>query len=68
MVAKPADFRWSSHGGNAGYRKGPLLVPHPEYLSLGSDAFERAAAYRAIVAEAVEHGLVTEIRAHLQQQ
>jgi putative transposase len=68
MVAKPADYPWSSHGGNAGYRKDPLLAPHPEYLALGSDPSERAAVYRTIVAEAMEDGLVAEIRAHLQQQ
>ncbi len=68
MVARPADYPWSSHGANAGYRKDPLLVPHPEYLALGADPCERAAAYRAVVAEGGEDGLVAEIRAHLQQQ
>ena len=51
MVARTADHPWSSHGANAGYRKDPLLVPHPEYLALGTDTHARAAAYRAIVEE-----------------
>ncbi|MGY1520255.1 transposase [Luteimonas sp. A482] len=68
MVAQPDDYPWSSHGANAGYRGDPLLVPHPEYLALGSDPPARAAAYRTIVAEATGDALLAEIRAHLQQQ
>lgn len=68
MVAEPADYPWSSHGANAGYREDSLLVPHPEYLALGADSPARAAAYRAIVAGALEDALLAEIRAHLQQQ
>lgn len=68
MVARPADYPWSSHGANAGYREDPLLVQHPEYLALGADAHARAAAYRAIVEEGVEDAVVEDIRAYLQQQ
>ena len=39
-----------------------------EYLALGADPAARAAAYRALFADALPDELVTEIRCHLQQQ
>ena len=68
MVARPADYPWSSHGANASYRKDPLLVPYPEYLALGMDTHARAAACRAIVEEGLEDAVAEDIRAYLQQQ
>jgi putative transposase len=67
MTARPEDFPWSSHGANAGYRADPLLAPHPEYLALGVDQPARAAAYRALFADALNDELIAEIRGHLRQ-
>ncbi len=68
MVAEPGDHPWSSHGANAVGRVDPLLCAHPEYLALGPDPASRAAAYRALLAEAVSEEEVDEIRRYLQQQ
>lgn len=53
MVARPADFPWSSYGAHAGEREDPLLVAHPEYLALGVDSASREAGYRALFQEAL---------------
>ncbi len=45
IVSHPARFRWSSHGQNVTGDPSGLLTPHPEYLSLGFDPGQRAAAY-----------------------
>jgi putative transposase len=36
MVARPSEYRWSSHEGNAGRVLNKLLTPHAEYLALES--------------------------------
>jgi putative transposase len=68
MVARPGDYPWSSYGAHAGEREDPLLVAHPEYLALGVDPATRAAAYRALLEDALPDDLVAEIRGYLQQQ
>lgn len=68
MVARPQDHPWSSHAANASGNLEPLLTPHPEYLALGSDRATRAAAYRALFAEALPDARVAEIRDYLRQQ
>ncbi|MGB3746801.1 MAG: hypothetical protein WA961_01260 [Rhodanobacter sp.] len=44
MVTSPGEYPWSSFGGQVGERDDPLLIAHPEYLALGTDAATRAAA------------------------
>lgn len=68
IAAHPDHYPWSSHGGNAGRRRDPLLAPHPAYLALAAEAPARAAAYRALFAEALSEEMVAKIRGHLQQQ
>jgi len=68
MVAQPDHYPWSSYAANAAGQADPLLTPHPEYLALGRDPTVRAAAYRALFAEALPAHLVVEIRDYLQQQ
>jgi putative transposase len=47
MVDKPEQYRWSSYPSNA-LGKAASLVPHDEYLNLGSDVESRCYAYREI--------------------
>ncbi len=68
MVASPGEYPWSSSGGQVGERADPLLITHPEYLALGTDAATRAAAYRALFANALPTALLAEIRVYLPQQ
>ena len=52
MVAKPADYPWSSYAGNACLRSDSILEPHPEYLALGRDDASRPHAYRDLLVDA----------------
>jgi len=47
MVSRPEEYRWSSYGINAWGDDG-WLVPHAEYLQLGSRADERLHTYREL--------------------
>lgn len=62
MVAHPADYPWSSYGANAEGKENRLLTPHPLYLALGADEFERKAAYRDLFRHELEPGLIDAIR------
>lgn len=68
MVAQPGDYPCSSYGANTAGKCEPWISPHSEYLALGSDPETRAAAYRALFAEALPDDLVLEIHSYLQQQ
>lgn len=46
MVARPHEYRWSSHGANALGEPSDLIVPRAEYLSLGETDAERQREYR----------------------
>jgi len=61
MAAQPADYPWSSHGANAGYRDDTLLAPLPEYFALGADRPSRTAVYRALFADALSEDVVAGI-------
>lgn len=63
MVRHPADYRWSSYRVNGHGTPSRLVVPHEEYLRLGTNATDRCEAYRALVGAQLDSGLVTEIRA-----
>lgn len=62
MVSLPGDYRWSSHGANAGGRHDSMLTPHTEYLALGSSLEVRQAAYRELFRRAVDDDSFTPIR------
>lgn len=49
MVASPADYRWSSHHGNAGRVSNKALTPHAEYLALADEHHGRHEAYRQML-------------------
>jgi len=63
MVARAGDYRWSSYLANAGGVRATWLVPHPEYLALGSNDEARRTAYRAVVESGLGRVQLDEIRA-----
>ena len=68
MVADPADYAWSSYRANAQAGPDIVVVPHAEYLRLGTDQEQRCVAYRALFKDALDDDRLTEIRAYVQQQ
>ena len=61
MVAKPADYPWSSYAANTGMRSDQLVTAHAEYLALGNDVGSRHACYPRLVADGIEKSLLQEI-------
>jgi putative transposase len=68
MVADPADYAWSSYRANAQALPDKVVVPHVEYLRLGTDVSERCVAYRQLFKEVLGDDHLAEIRAYVQQQ
>ena len=68
MVADPADYAWSSYRANAQALPDKVIVPHVEYLRLGTDVSERCVAYRQLFKEVLGDDRLAEIRAYVQQQ
>lgn len=63
MVARPADYRWSSHAFNTGGSGGSdWLTPHDLYLRLGKTTLDRQDAYRGLFRTAVSESELTAIR------
>lgn len=54
VCARPAEFRWSSHGYYAGLRGDRLITPHPVYWQLGNTPFAREARYAELVAQGLD--------------
>jgi putative transposase len=66
MVARPADYPWSSHSANAAGARGEnadWLMPHEVYTRLGADAAARHQAYRALWKSPLDEAALTLIRA-----
>lgn len=68
MVAKPADYRWSSHAYNALGTHEPRITPHPLYLGLGTNDIERQRAYSQLFKAELRSNDLDDLRAHTQQQ
>jgi putative transposase len=68
MMARAADYRWSSHRANAFGIPDPLVEPHPQYVALGVTPRDRQEAYREFVAQAVPAQEIESIRSTLQRQ
>jgi putative transposase len=49
IVARPEDYRWSSHRANALGYTDPIVTPHPLYYALGRSPEARRAAYSRLV-------------------
>jgi putative transposase len=62
MVTHARDYRWSSHGANAGGAPDGLVAPHPAYLGLGEGPEQRRSAYRGLFADELDRTVVEDIR------
>ncbi|HKY91324.1 MAG TPA: transposase [Nevskiaceae bacterium] len=61
MVARPADYPWSSHAHYVGLRHDRLVTPHALVWGLGNTPFAREAAYAALVAQGLAASTATTI-------
>ncbi len=66
MVARPADYPWSSYRANALGKTDRLLSPHPVFLALASEPAGRCRAYRALFRGQVDGRQLGGIRSALQ--
>ena len=62
MVLHPQDYRWSSYAINAGGKSNSWITPHELYLKLDPSKEGRLAAYRALVAAAMNEADIKAIR------
>lgn len=53
LVGDPAHYPWSSYTHHIGVAADPYITEHPLYWSLGNTPFEREAAYKALVEQAL---------------
>jgi putative transposase len=67
MVGDPAHYRWSSYRHNGLGQADERLVAHPLYQSLGHDAEERRASYRALFRAELDDDAIGDIRLALAQ-
>jgi putative transposase len=62
MVNDPIEYPWSSYAANVGAKEVPWLIPHGEYLGLGSDEQRRREAYRRLFGFELDTELLRDIR------
>lgn len=67
MVVAPGDYRWSSYRANAQGASDSLLIPHVEYLALGTAPEERQQTYRHLFVTEVDDPAWNLIRQATQQ-
>ena len=65
LVARPADWSWSSHAHYAGLRAARMLKLHPAIWTLGNTPFAREAAYVERVGQGLDEGMQVQIQAAL---
>jgi len=62
IVARPGEYRWSSHRANALGDVDPVITPHPLFLTLGLTDEERRDDYRRMFGEPLAAETVQAIR------
>lgn len=62
IVARPEEYRWSSHCFYALGREDPVLSAHHEYQVLGKSEGERQKAYRDLFSSHLDEKALTDIR------
>jgi putative transposase len=67
MVSDPAHYRWSSYRHNGLGQADERLLAHPLYQSLGHDADELRASYRALFRAELDDDAIGDIRLALAQ-
>lgn len=68
IVDDPTRFLWSSCAALCGERDDPLLTLHATQQALGTTAKDRADAYRALLADALNDEDLATLHTYLQQQ
>ncbi|MCX7513173.1 transposase [Frateuria hangzhouensis] len=68
MAMRPEDFRWSSVHTHLAHANDPLVTPHPLYLAMGEDAWDRANAYRAWLDAGITTEELQRLRTYAQQE
>jgi putative transposase len=68
MVARPADYPWSSYACNAEGKHEARIQPHRAWLDLGPDDASRRAAYRELVLLGVSEEEANDLALHTRQQ
>jgi len=63
LVRQPQDHRWSSAQHHLGLRSDPLVTDHPLHWALGNTPFEREAAHRGLLQQALTPEEVNKITA-----
>lgn len=53
MVERPDQYVWSSYVHHAGIKSDPYITDHPLYWALGNTPFQREAAYRELMEQAL---------------
>ena len=53
LVSDPAAYSWSSCAHHTGRNSDPYITDHPLFWSLGNTPFEREAAYKALIEQAL---------------
>jgi putative transposase len=61
IVQTPGEYRWSSFAHHAGIAVDPYLTDHPVYWALGNTPFDRQAAYKQLMEQALTSKDVVEI-------
>lgn len=67
-VAHPGDYRWSSYRANAQGRVNALLVPHPAFELIATDADERCRCYAEFIEQGIPAQDLSSIRKAVQSQ
>ncbi len=67
-VAHPGDYRWSSYRANAQGRVNALLVPHPAFELIATDADERCRCYAEFNEQGIPAQDLSSIRKAVQSQ
>ena len=67
LLTDPAHYRWSSYRHNGLGQTDERLVAHPLYQSLGRNADERRASYRALFRAELDDDAIGDIRLALAQ-
>src|SRR5687768_14850296 len=62
MVAHPFEYPWSSYGYNALGQTNTLMIPHPEYRSLGETDEECRNSYQQLFKQEVSEESINAIR------
>lgn len=59
------DYPWSSAAHHVGLRRDAMVSEHPDYWRLGNTPFEREAAHRAALGQALDPATLDRIRRHV---